>query len=234
MSLATFFDLTLAAVLGTAIGFERQWNQGVAGLRTNALVAFGAACFVTIGQLVANDTRVAAQIVSGIGFLGAGVIFRAGPSVRGLNTAATIWCSGACGALAGAGLVVEAGYAAIGIIAINLGLHRLKDVIDRRAPHPVEAETDYRIAIECAGDGEAKIRALLLGGISHSGLGLKSLHSEGSGERDGAIRVIADLATHSRRDEAVERIVGQIGAEGGVAAVRWSILDRERPPGAPS
>src|SRR5690348_3132115 len=109
MSLATFVNLTVAAGLGIAIGFERQWNQGVAGLRTNALVAFGAACFVTIGRLMANDDRVAAQIVSGIGFLGAGVIFREGPSVRGLNTAATIWCSGACGALAGAGLVLEAG-----------------------------------------------------------------------------------------------------------------------------
>jgi len=84
--------------LGAVIGVERQYRARMAGLRTNALVAAGATLFVLLsahgfhGQS-ADPTRVAAQIVSGIGFLGAGVIMREGLSVRGLNTAATLWCS---------------------------------------------------------------------------------------------------------------------------------------------
>jgi putative Mg2+ transporter-C (MgtC) family protein len=100
-------DLAVAGGLSALIGFERQWRNRHAGLRTNTLVALGSASFVIFEALVPGDaspTRVAAQVVSGIGFLGAGLIFREGLSVRGLNTAATIWCSAAIGVLAGAGV----------------------------------------------------------------------------------------------------------------------------------
>ena len=88
-----FAHMTLAALIGLAVGFERQWNQGMAGLRTNTLVAFGAASFVAL-----RVEQTEAYIVTGIGFLCAGVIFREGASVRGLNTATTLWCSAAAGA----------------------------------------------------------------------------------------------------------------------------------------
>jgi len=100
-------DLAVAVSLGAVIGFERQWRNRLAGLRTNALVALGSATFVVFEALMPGDTsptRVAAQVVSGIGFIGAGLIFREGLSVRGLNTAATLWCSAAIGVLAGAAL----------------------------------------------------------------------------------------------------------------------------------
>lgn len=112
-------DLSVAVALGAVIGFERQWRQRLAGLRTNTLVALGAAFFEVFENLfpsVGGSTRVAAQVVSGIGFLGAGIIFREGVNVRGLNTAATLWCSAAVGLLAGAGALA---YAA-------LALHRLE------------------------------------------------------------------------------------------------------------
>ena len=83
-------DLAVAGGLSSLIGFERQWRNRLAGLRTNTLVALGSASFVIFEALVpadASPTRVAAQVVSGIGFLGAGLIFREGLSVRGLNTA---------------------------------------------------------------------------------------------------------------------------------------------------
>ena len=99
-------NLGTAVALGAVIGFERQWRQRLACLRTNTLVALGAASFVVYENLFsseANITRVAAQVVSGIGFLGAGIIFREGLNVRGLNTAATLWCSAAVGVLAGGG-----------------------------------------------------------------------------------------------------------------------------------
>lgn len=102
-----------AFLMGTLIGIERQYRQRNAGLRTNVLVSIGAAAFtilscdMTIGN--GDPSRIAAQIVSGIGFLGGGLILKDGFNVRGLNTAATIWCSAACGTLSGVGLYAEAG-----------------------------------------------------------------------------------------------------------------------------
>src|SRR5205823_1965121 len=103
---AAAFDLIVALSCGAVIGSERQIRQRMAGLRTNALVALGASGFVIFSQLFPHEvsqTRVAAQMVSGIGFLGAGIIFRDGFNVHGLNTAATLWCSAGVGLMAGAG-----------------------------------------------------------------------------------------------------------------------------------
>src|SRR6202165_2331106 len=89
--------LGAALLMGVCVGLERQWRQRMAGTRTNALVAAGAAAFVMCSLLLANDPsargRIVSYIVSGVGFLGAGVIFKDGANVRGLNTAATIWWS---------------------------------------------------------------------------------------------------------------------------------------------
>src|SRR3984957_4702600 len=107
----TLAGLGTAFVLGTLIGTERQWRQRTAGLRTNVLVAVGAAAFTDLGtRLLGPDraTRIISYIVSGIGFLGAGVILKEGTQIRGLNTAATLWCSAAVGAFAGAALWAEA------------------------------------------------------------------------------------------------------------------------------
>jgi len=111
--------------LGTVIGLERQYRARMAGLRTNALVAVGASLFVLLSAYgfrgaTADPTRVAAQIVSGIGFLGAGVILRDGLNVRGLNTAATLWCSAAVGALAGAGMFTAASAGTVLVVVVNV------------------------------------------------------------------------------------------------------------------
>jgi putative Mg2+ transporter-C (MgtC) family protein len=107
MDLATFsMRMGLALVLGALMGLERQWHQRMAGTRTNALVATAASAFTMIGLVVADPTgasRIVGQIVTGIGFLGAGVIFKEGGTVHGLNTAATVWCSAAVGSLCGIG-----------------------------------------------------------------------------------------------------------------------------------
>src|SRR6201991_2408856 len=123
----TALRLTVALLLGSAIGFERQWNQKMAGLRTNALVALGACGFVIFSGLVGqgDPTRVAAQVVSGIGFLGAGIILRDGVNVHGLNTAATLWCSAMVGTIAGAGHAAPALLAAVFVVGTNLLLRPL-------------------------------------------------------------------------------------------------------------
>ncbi|MBV9719330.1 MAG: MgtC/SapB family protein [Candidatus Eremiobacteraeota bacterium] len=126
--------LAIAAGLGIAIGFERQWRQRAAGLHTSSLVSIGSALFalldVTIGA--GDTTRIVAGVVTGVGFIAGGVIFRSGFNVTGLNTAATIWATAGVGALAGFGLWPQATAGAAAIILLNLLLQPLADAIDAR------------------------------------------------------------------------------------------------------
>lgn len=121
------FSLRIAAamLLGAIIGTERQWRQHVAGMKTNALVAIGAALFVSLSDLTSHDaspTRIAAQVVSGVGFLGAGLLMRDEFSVKGLNTAATLWCAAAIGVLCGAGKVPFATAGTVILLVAQLAL----------------------------------------------------------------------------------------------------------------
>ncbi|MDM2589018.1 MgtC/SapB family protein, partial [Mycobacteroides abscessus] len=129
--------IALGFGLGCAIGIERQWRAKNAGLRTNALVCLGATLFVIMGGYSfhgpgADPTRVAAQIVSGIGFLGAGVIMKQGATITGLNTAATMWATAAVGALAGGGMYEVAVLGAAAIVLANLLLRPLGHLLDRQ------------------------------------------------------------------------------------------------------
>src|ERR1700693_2970328 len=121
--------LSLAIGMGAMVGLERQWRQRMAGTRTNALVAAGAAAFGMCGFMVRDNSRGGGQIVScvvsGIGFLGAGVIFKDSGSVRGLNTAATIWCSAAIGAISGLGNPLHALILTAAVLTTNIVLRPL-------------------------------------------------------------------------------------------------------------
>lgn len=139
MSLLEFsFRLGLACICGMAIGFERQWRHKSAGLRTNTLVATGSAAFVLVSFLLAAEnvdvTRIIGQVVTGIGFLGAGVIIRQGAQITGLTTAATIWCSAAVGSLAAAGFYTEALICAGLIILVNSTLVYVDAWLKKRHP----------------------------------------------------------------------------------------------------
>jgi len=118
--------LFAALVLGALIGLERQYRKHPAGLHTNALVALGSAAFVIAGTLVGDASgpaRVAGQVVTGVGFLCAGVILHQGATVRGLNTAATVWCSSAVGVLAGLGFTLWATLVGVLVLVANIVLH---------------------------------------------------------------------------------------------------------------
>jgi putative Mg2+ transporter-C (MgtC) family protein len=119
----TFPRLLLALFLGICIGAERQWRQRAAGLRTNTLVCLGAAAFVDLGLTIApSTTQVVAYVVSGVGFLSAGAIMKDGASIRGLNTAATLWCSAAVGACAGSGEMLDAVFVTALLLVVNSAL----------------------------------------------------------------------------------------------------------------
>ena len=125
--------LALGALLGIAIGVERQWRQSAAGIQTSSLVCVGATLYSTIAPALGiEDIRILAGLVTGVGFLAGGVILKEGMNVRGLNTAATIWATAAVGALCGVGLLEEASIATMVIISLNLFFLPLADWIDRR------------------------------------------------------------------------------------------------------
>ena len=156
--------LATAFVLGTAIGFERQWRQRSAGLRTTVLVAIGAAAFSDLGMRLLGAegaTRIVAYVVSGIGFLGAGVILKDGANVRGLNTAATLWCSAAVGAFAGTGLLAEAVAVSAFVLADNTLLRPLVNWMNRRPIDADETEAQYHVHAICAPADVPDVRDLL-------------------------------------------------------------------------
>src|ERR1700681_3899001 len=130
----------LALALGSIIGLERQLRNHEAGLKTNALVAFGSALFVMMAQSFHEPDRIIAQILPGIGFLGAGMIMRDGVHVRGLNTAATLWCSASIGTLAGSGHPAVASIGAAAIVGANVVLRFLAEWVERRS-HADHAES---------------------------------------------------------------------------------------------
>jgi putative Mg2+ transporter-C (MgtC) family protein len=218
-------NLGTAVALGVVIGFERQWRQRLAGLRTNTLVALGAASFVVFENLFATEpspTRVAAQVVSGIGFLGAGIIFREGLNVRGLNTAATLWCSAAVGVLAGGGAVSYAALAATMVIAVNLLLRPLVQRINRQPIASAELQSGYVVNIVCMGEREAHVRALLLQGLTAGGLHLRRIYSSNIEDSD-RVEVLAVLSADQRSDSVLEQIVGRLSLEPSVTAARWRV-----------
>jgi putative Mg2+ transporter-C (MgtC) family protein len=146
----TAISLTAAFVFGGLIGLERQYRQRTAGLRTNILVAIGAAIFVdAANRLTGHDgaVHVMAYVVSGIGFLGAGVIMREEGNVRGINTAATLWASGAVGACAGADLILEAGLATIFVLAANTLLRPVVSIINRQPLDTASVEVTNSVYI---------------------------------------------------------------------------------------
>ncbi|BCK55758.1 MgtC/SapB family protein [Nocardia wallacei] len=223
--------------LGVAIGLERQYRARMAGLRTNALVCAGATLFVLLSAHgfhggTADPTRVAAQIVSGIGFLGAGVIMREGASVRGLNTAATLWCSAAIGALAGAGMYGTAAAGTVAVVAVNTALRWAGRAVDRHPDSGREQRADYLFTAVTDDAGEAHVRALLVQALARTDFRLVSVSSRnlpepepGAAAPRGRVQVCAALSGDQRDDRQMESAVSRLSLEPSVTSVGWSVPD---------
>jgi putative Mg2+ transporter-C (MgtC) family protein len=217
-------NLLAAVGLGAAIGFERQWRQRLAGLRTNTLVALGAATFVLFGRL-AGDTdsaaRVGAQVVSGIGFLGAGVIFKEGLNVRGLNTAATLWCSAAVGLLAGMGFISYAALCAVLVVGSNVVLRPLVKAINRQPMDDTEVDRTYVAFVVCNVSAEPRARAILMEGLTAAEhIEVSELEIENIEDTD-RVELTATITSHKRRELALETIVSRLSKESGVLRAGW-------------
>jgi putative Mg2+ transporter-C (MgtC) family protein len=214
--------LALAAVLGGLIGVERELREREAGLRTHLLVALGSALFTIVGAygfhaflesgqsvVRADPTRIAAQIVTGIGFLGAGAIIRQGLSVRGLTTAATLWVVAAVGLAAGAGYYSAAAITTAVVLVALWPLRILAYRILRRY-----RPDDGRLLVELpAGQPLGEV----IDEIEHVGARIDSIDVSQEGDRR---RLELGLALP--RGVAAPRVVAQIADVANVADVRWA------------
>jgi putative Mg2+ transporter-C (MgtC) family protein len=233
MSLIHWYDFLLrlgvAICAGALIGVERQWRSRGAGLRTNTLVAAGAAMFVLISHMApagTNPTQVTAYVVSGVGFLGAGVIISDGVSIRGINTAATLWCAAAIGALSVSGFIYQAGVATAAVLAINILLRPIGRRIDRQPiDEDSDIETTYRFHATTKDASEAHVRALLLQTVSGHGYQLRAIESANLPGTD-LVEVNAELVTTGRNDQQIETAAGHLGLEPNVTAVRWQAIEQ--------
>ncbi|MBS7791950.1 MgtC/SapB family protein [Roseococcus sp. SDR] len=136
---ATIYGLPLAFLLGAAVGAEREWRHKPGGLRTCALVALASAAVADLMLAQVTPANLGAgygAVMTGVGFLGAGMIMRDGTTVRGLSTAATMWCVAAIGLLAGAAETVGALILAAMVLAVNILLRPVTDFVRRRRPEP--------------------------------------------------------------------------------------------------
>jgi len=226
--------LTLALVIGGLMGLERQWHQRMAGTRTHALVSAGAAAFVMVGPLVQSDPtaqgRIISYVVSGVGFLGAGVIFKEGGQVQGLNTAASIWCAAAVGTLSGIGAWQFAAILAIGVLVINAALRPLAYKLRPGMGAEEHHETGYHFEFVCRQSDQSAMRSLLVQGIDPSPFVLHELNTEDI-ERSDNVRVKADLRCPGRAEEALEVLVAHLSGEDGVNSIRWRLLPGNTPNG---
>lgn len=226
MSLLEFcLRLGCALLCGAVIGVERQWRQRSAGLRTYTLVAVGAALFIVVGCMVDDTarTRMASYVVSGVGFLGAGVIMRSGLNVRGINTAATIWCSSAIGVLAGFGFYTFAFIGAACVLGVNTLLRPLVSFINRQPVDPSEQEFRYSLQLTCEGRQETQLRTLLVQLTSVSPLVLHELESV-VGKMQTHVVLRAILSSPERMDAQVEQLVSRLSLEKNVVGLSWQLL----------
>ncbi|UKY47748.1 MgtC/SapB family protein [Streptomyces inhibens] len=225
----TTFDFALRLAVGVAcgalIGVERQWRARMAGLRTNALVAAGATLFVLYSDAVGDSgspTRVASYVVSGIGFLGGGVILRDGASVRGLNTAATLWCSAAVGVLAASGRLELAVLGTCAVLGVHLLLRPAGRLIDRAPQHDPDTEgVQATVHVLCDRGDETHIRALLLqslasGGLTPTGLRVRREDADTTG-----LQTV--VAVTGNPAHALEQLIARMSLEPGIRDLHWHL-----------
>jgi putative Mg2+ transporter-C (MgtC) family protein len=222
--LATLICLGAAFVLGCLIGVERQIRQRNAGLRTVVLVSVGAAAFVHLGGRIfgpEGETRIAAYVVSGIGFLGAGVIMKEGEQVRGLNTAATLWGAAAVGAFAGAGLLSEAGLIALAVLGGNTFLRPLVDYINRRPIKAEETEALYRVHVVCPASAVTEARDLLYQELERHHYPVREIETLSEGED--IVELAAVLVPTTANAADLDAITEHLATQHNLVGATWTV-----------
>jgi putative Mg2+ transporter-C (MgtC) family protein len=221
--LDTLVSLISAFLLGGVIGFERQVRQRTAGLRTNTLVAVGAAVFVDLAKHLGGQegaVHVVAYVISGIGFLGAGAIMKDGANISGMNTAATLWGSAAVGACCGTGLLGEAVLAALFVLASNTLLRPVVNRINRQPVHEESSEATYTVYVICQRSRQAEVREKMIELLELAKYPVRDVDQHAFGQGDAEIRAI--LYATSVEAQELDTVTSQLEVEAGVLQAFWN------------
>ena len=219
----TTISLFAAFILGGLIGYERQFRQRTAGLRTNVLVSVGAALFVDMAATLSGHegaVHVVAYVVSGIGFLGAGVIMREEGNVRGLNTAATLWGSAAVGACAGADLLIEATMGTLFVLAANTLLRPVANRINRQPTGTMDVEATNAVYVITGKSFQKEAMQTLAQYLETAGYPTRELDVHAFGEDE--VEIEAVLATSSVDGRALDALVAELSNQNYVSQAFWS------------
>ena len=231
----TGFSLHLfaAAVFGAIIGLERQWTRHQAGILTNVIVCIGSYAFTAFSFITLNDgvdiTRVASGIVSGIGFLGAGLILREGSNVRGLNTAATVWATSAVGILCCIKNLEYAMIVALVIVVVHLVLHPVSDYISKLRKYDKNdkkknKEAYYRISVVCPEESELEVRKSIMSIIKNEpDVLLHTLESTESRSDEHNKKIRAHISTKTDNDALVENLITKVGKNEEIISAGWKV-----------
>lgn len=226
--LDTIISLGAAFILGTLIGAERQYRQRTAGLRTNVLVAVGAAAFADLASRIGGPTdamRVVANVITGVGFLGAGVIMKEGLNVRGLNTAATLWCSAAVGSCTGTDMLAEAVLITFIIIAGNTILRPVARAIDRLPLDARASEVSYEVRLTVDGSAVADLRDVLIDMLEAAKYPVSDVDEE-PGPRT-AVVLVAKLVSTAVVPAELDAVTDRLAAHPGVRHATWESTTNE-------
>lgn len=219
----TALSLSAAFVLGGLIGLERQYRQRTAGLRTNILVAVGAAIFVdAANRLVGHEgaVHVMAYVVSGIGFLGAGVIMREEGNIRGINTAATLWGSAAVGVCAGADLILEALLATLFVLAANTLMRPVVSIINRQPLDTDSVEVTNSIYIITPKHSQKIALKQFIDALEAAGYQTQDVEVHQFGTDD--VEIQAVLTTSAVEGEKMDVLIAKLTAMDFVNQAFWS------------
>lgn len=216
----------MALIFGAFIGLERQWQHKIAGIKTNSLVALGSALFVVLSHKILADntaeSRIISQIVTGIGFLAGGVIMKAGFNVQGINTAATIWCSGAIGCLSGMGFGYEAVVGTCIVISANIGLRTLGKSVDKRSLEFLHSKIYHLLIVHFESGSGGKVRREILSTLkSYSNLKLVSFESHN--KKHSEPYVTLEIKALQENDEELNSIMNHLSEIDSILGVKWDL-----------
>lgn len=223
--------LLISAVLGIVIGAERQLTKHRTGILTNVIVCVGSFAFTAFSYLAKDGssdvTRVAAQIVSGIGFLGAGVIISDGTKIKGINTAASIWASASVGILCCLDKWWFAALVAGTIVLAHIIIHPITEFITKKQEYNKDKsdklETFYRISIVCSEENADEIKKNIIEYFRElDDVLLRNL--EMSDVDGGNVKVRAEISTKRKNNELVEHIITHVGKHEDIISTGWKHL----------
>jgi len=219
----TATSLMLAFLLGALIGAERQYRERTSSLRTHVLVAIGSATFVDMAVQIGgpgDGLRVMANIVTGVGFLGAGLILKEGANIRGLNTAATVWCSAAVGACAGANLPAQAILLTIFVLVCNTALRPVVNAINRIPVRDQAVEAHYEVTVTVPPAGVAAARDAMTAALAAADYPVSQIEQHPRGAE--ATEVVAGLISTSVEAVELDRVVATLRRLPGATDAAWT------------